>query len=164
MPHYLACRHIYRTSIVLINVLLLIKLQGNPICGQIGFKRSLFAGKLGLCSSPTVFVSFAPARLVATPQIVCNASDQLSRENFLHRICCCLVEIPRGCKDIACVDCEDGFFAWPYRSYYGTKCRRNCPYGYEKNTETNSCDGMLIFSYLLKETLIRLHVYSQACN
>jgi len=50
------------------------------------------------------------------------------------------VEIPRGCKDITCTECQDGFFASPYRSYYGNKCRRTCPYGYEKNTDTNSCD------------------------
>ena len=36
------------------------KLKGSPICRQIGLERSLFVGKFGLCTPPTIFFSFAP--------------------------------------------------------------------------------------------------------
>ena len=45
------------TTIVLVNVALLIKLKESPLCQQIGLKRNLFVGKLGLCTPPLIFFS-----------------------------------------------------------------------------------------------------------
>ena len=80
--HYLACRHIFRISIVLVKVVLLIKRKESPIGRQIWHERSLVVGKLGtnegclsanwartksvgklgLCTAPTFFCSFVPAK------------------------------------------------------------------------------------------------------
>ena len=38
-----------------VNVVLLIKLQESPLCGQIMFERRLFVGTLGLCTPPKIF-------------------------------------------------------------------------------------------------------------
>ena len=37
------------------------KLKDNPICRKIGPERSLFVGKLELCTPPTIVISFASA-------------------------------------------------------------------------------------------------------
>ena len=62
-PQYLACRHIRQISTVFVNVVLLIKLKGSPICRQIGLERSLFIGILGLCTPLTICLAFAPVVL-----------------------------------------------------------------------------------------------------
>ena len=51
---------ICQISVVLVNVVLLIKPKDSPICQQIGLDRSLFVEKLGLCTSPINFFSFTP--------------------------------------------------------------------------------------------------------
>ena len=48
---------------MLVYVALLTKLKEGPICRQIGLERDLFVGKLGLCTPPTIFVSFAPVEV-----------------------------------------------------------------------------------------------------
>ena len=40
-------------------------LKECPICRKIGLERSLFIGKLGLCTPSTVFLSFASACLIS---------------------------------------------------------------------------------------------------
>lgn len=59
-PEQLACQHIYRISIVLVNILLLLKLKEGPICRQTGLERSQFVGKLGLCTPPINLYCFTP--------------------------------------------------------------------------------------------------------
>ena len=56
---YFACQYICQLSIVLINVIWPMKLRESFICLQIGLKRNLFVDELGLCTPPTIFVSFA---------------------------------------------------------------------------------------------------------
>ena len=63
MPHpqYLAFQLIQYTSIVFMNVVLLIKDKESPICQQTRLQRGLSVGKLGLCTPPTISFSFNSA-------------------------------------------------------------------------------------------------------
>ena len=57
----LACWHICCISLVLANVVLLIELVESALCQQIWLELSLFVGKLGLCTQPTIFFTFTSA-------------------------------------------------------------------------------------------------------
>ena len=57
---YLSVRQICRKSIVVINIVLLVKCMKIPIFLQFGLVQNLFIKRLGLCTPPIIFLSFTP--------------------------------------------------------------------------------------------------------
>ena len=55
----LACQHIYNISAVLVNIVVLIRLNESPLCHQVVLQQTMFVSKLGLCNPPIIFSSFA---------------------------------------------------------------------------------------------------------